>query len=41
VEVNEEDITLSVPGKKKKDPATALTIAFADITEAKVGIKFK
>ena len=41
VEVNEEDITLSIPGKKKKDPATALTIAFADITEAKVGIKFK
>jgi len=41
VEVTEEDITLSIPGKKKKDPATALTIAFADITEAKVGIKFK
>ena len=30
--VREEDITLSIPGKKKKDPATALTIAFADIT---------
>ncbi len=41
VEVREEDITLSIPGKKKKDPAAALTIAFADITEAKVGIKFK
>ena len=41
VEVSEEDITLSIPGKKKKDPATALKIAFADITEAKVGIKFK
>jgi len=41
VEVREEDITLSIPGKKKKDPATALTIAFADINEAKVGIMFK
>ena len=41
VEVREEDITLSIPGKKKKDPATVLTIAFADINEAKVGIKFK
>ncbi|MEL0026417.1 MAG: ribosome assembly cofactor RimP [Schleiferiaceae bacterium] len=41
VEVSEEDITLSIPGTKKKDPATALTIPFADITEAKVGIKFK
>ena len=41
VAVSEEDITLSIPGKKKKDPATALTIPFADITEAKVGIKFK
>src|SRR6056300_1069987 len=41
VEVMEEDITLSIPGIKKKDPATALTIALADITEAKVAIKFK
>ena len=40
-EVTEKNITLSISGKKKKDPATALTIAFADITEAKVGIKFK
>lgn len=40
-EVTEKDITLRISGKKKKDPATALTIAFADITEAKVGIKFK
>jgi ribosome maturation factor RimP len=41
VEVMEENITLSIPGVKKKDPATSLTIAFADITEAKVAIKFK
>ena len=41
VEVMEENITLSIPGVKKKDPVTSLTIAFADITEAKVAIKFK
>ena len=41
MEVTAKDLTLSIPGKKKKDSATVLTIAFADITEAKVGIKFK
>jgi ribosome maturation factor RimP len=37
----EEHIVLSVPGAKKKDPAQEVEIAFADITEAKVAIKFK
>ncbi len=38
---NEENIVLRVPGAKKKDPAQDVEIAFADITEAKVAIKFK
>jgi len=38
---NEETIVLNVPGEKKKDPAQQVEIAFADITEAKVAIKFK
>jgi ribosome maturation factor RimP len=38
---SEESIVLRVPGAKKKDPAQDVEIAFADITEAKVAIKFK
>lgn len=38
---NEETIVLNVPGEKKKDPVQEVEIAFADITEAKVAIKFK
>jgi len=38
---NVETIVLNVLGEKKKDPAQEVEIAFADITEAKVAIKFK
>jgi ribosome maturation factor RimP len=41
IEVAEEYIVLSVPGKKKKDPAETLKIDFVHLSEAKVVIKFK
>ncbi|MEY2963644.1 MAG: Ribosome maturation factor RimP [Bacteroidota bacterium] len=39
--VNEESIFLTVSAKKKKDPDQEVTINFAEITEAKVAIRFK
>ena len=40
INVTEENITLNIPGEKKKDPNTEKTFAFDEIIETKIEIRF-